>query len=951
MKKLIKHIIIGVLPVLLVLLIILSINVLVSDWRYAHKTHANFKSPYDWASYKFEISIYKFILSFLNNNKKGLPAVRIYISEKSQQSLLMNTPNSTKKWVRGYYLLDNDNLKTISIRHRGDNPKNWMFEKKSWRIKTRKDEIFYRTRYFDYYATDIEKYSLGKIANRMGLLSPKVRLVELFINDESSGIFVETEKLNEGFLRRNNIMPINLYKGDPTYEESPLGINSFLFNSPGIWNKLAYFNQVADYDKSDLKEFLSLLRKAESDIVAFNELLERADTDLWAKTAACLILTQNYHNDETHNIRLAIDPWSGIVYPIIIDPLIADADGTFHNKNKGLPLETSANSLFSLLNRSSLFIDNKYEKLIEYVNNSKILTEEANSIRSMENAIHVSEKRDVTFLRLLYKSIDWSESLKKRKIIRNTEGKIDEISLYTLTKVGRENFAKYLEQHQANILEKLYVLPDVNWFKNINGFSIFINSEVPVSDLVINYKSNVPKWISIDINGNGVIDDNEYKFRPDKNGNLKIPARLYSNRISHLKSVFAFYTPVKTVKTKFNFISENSLQPDSISGNNPFSGERFILDIVDSKAVLPTKYNIPIYSDNRHILNELVEEFSGTINVSENVIINTISKIHPGTKFKLDENASIIFKNKVLAEGTVEKPIIFEKKNSNTKPWGTIALLGNKTQGSKFNNIIMKGGSGSKINEIYYTSMFSLHNTKDIEIKNLEMKNNYKYDDMLHIVYCDNIKIDNAILKNAHSDAIDVDMSKNIVIRNSIIIKPGNDSIDFMESEALVESSYMTGSGDKAISAGENSNVMIYNSLFYKNNIGLATKDGSNAYILYSKLENNKTQLSAYKKNWQYGGGGSAQVFNSYFVANTNHFNSGNKSKILIDDSSIVGEVNLEGKDLIFQDHVDFFDSKNISSNQNISIEHPLFLYILSVKNKNKRGSDLSSKKFTKWNQ
>ena len=72
-------------------------------------------------------------------------------------------------------------------------------------------------------------------------------------------------------------------------------------------------------------------------------LLERADTDLWAKTAACLILTQNYHNDETHNIRLAIDPWSGIVYPIIIDPLIVDSDGTFHNKNKGLPLETSAN--------------------------------------------------------------------------------------------------------------------------------------------------------------------------------------------------------------------------------------------------------------------------------------------------------------------------------------------------------------------------------------------------------------------------------------------------------------------------------------------------------------------------------------------------------------------------------------------------------------------------------
>ena len=64
-----------------------------------------------------------------------------------------------------------------------------------------------------------------------------------------------------------------------------------------------------------------------------------------------------------------------------------------------------------------------------------------------------------------------------------------------------------------------------------------------------------------------------------------------------------------------------------------------------------------------------------------------------------------------------------------------------------------------------------------------------------------------------------------------------------------------------------------------------------------------------------------------------------------------MGKVNLEGKDLIFQDDVDFFDSKNISSNQNISIEHPLFSYILPVKNKNKRGSDLSNKKFAGWNQ
>ena len=83
----------------------------------------------------------------------------------------------------------------------------------------------------------------------------------------------------------------------------------------------------------------------------------------------------------------------------------------------------------------------------------------------------------------------------------------------------------------------------------------------------------------------------------------------------------------------------------------------------------------------------------------------------------------------------------------------------------------MHGGSGDEVDQIRYTSMFSLHKTEDIIIKKLKMKNNSKYDDMLHIVYCTNITIDDAILENAYSDAIDVDMSKKIIIRKRSKIK------------------------------------------------------------------------------------------------------------------------------------------------------------------------------------
>ena len=279
MKKFIKFSIISLVPILFILLIILSINVFISDWRLAHKFHSLYQPPFNWALHKTEVTIFKFVRSLLNNKATGLPAIRIYVSEKLQKKLVENTPQSTKEWVGGFVLLNNENLQKIKLRYRGDNPINWMFEKKSWRIKTRKSEVIDRQRYFEYWPYKPETYIPGSLANRMGILSPKFRLIELFINDESSGIYIETEKINEGFLRRNGLMPINLYKGEQDKAEELIGVEMQLFNNPGAWKKVGIFNQVDEKDKSDLKYFLSLLIKATTFDQAFAELLQRAEIE------------------------------------------------------------------------------------------------------------------------------------------------------------------------------------------------------------------------------------------------------------------------------------------------------------------------------------------------------------------------------------------------------------------------------------------------------------------------------------------------------------------------------------------------------------------------------------------------------------------------------------------------------------------------------------------------
>ena len=50
---------------------------------------------------------------------------------------------------------------------------------------------------------------------------------------------------------------------------------------------------------------------------------------------------------------------------------------------------------------------------------------------------------------------------------------------------------------------------------------------------------------------------------------------------------------------------------------------------------------------------------------------------------------------------------------------------------------------------------------------------------LFHIIYCQNITLDDIKINNAHSDAIDVDISKNITIKNSIFVNPKNDSFGF----------------------------------------------------------------------------------------------------------------------------------------------------------------------------
>ena len=87
-----------------------------------------------------------------------------------------------------------------------------------------------------------------------------------------------------------------------------------------------------------------------------------------------------------------------------------------------------------------------------------------------------------------------------------------------------------------------------------------------------------------------------------------------------------------------------------------------------------------------------------------------------------------------------------------------------------------------------------------------------------------------------------------------------------------------------------------------------------------TKFLNNKTQISAYKKNLQYGSGGDVIIQNSLFENSKNEFYS-RKSNILIENTKIIGKVFKDGKNIIINDYSDLILSIFIQVLNNIRIK------------------------------
>jgi len=220
--------------------------------------------------------------------------------------------------------------------------------------------------------------------------------------------------------------------------------------------------------------------------------------------------------------------------------------------------------------------------------------------------------------------------------------------------------------------------------------------------------------------------------------------------------------------------------------------------------------------------------------------------VAPGAKVNVTNNGGIVSLSSVDFDGNEISPIVFTSSD-------------NQGQGL----LVMKANEKSRIKNTKFIGLKPIENSanktlgavnfyeSDVTIDKTELIGNLA-EDQLNIIRSEFLIKDSGVIK-AMSDGADFDFSKGKII-NSSFVEMANDGVDFSGSVVEIEGLLVDGAGDKGISVGERSQILVNKTTIRNTRLGVASKDLSEVTLDKDIIfENLEVGLAAYQKKPEYG--------------------------------------------------------------------------------------------------
>lgn len=250
---------------------------------------------------------------------------------------------------------------------------------------------------------------------------------------------------------------------------------------------------------------------------------------------------------------------------------------------------------------------------------------------------------------------------------------------------------------------------------------------------------------------------------------------------------------------------------------------------------------------------------------------NTLTLLETGTTIEHTSNLELSV--------NVDAKTVTVTSNHKNASTSQIKVFGGVLDGWKF--LVKKGvflgyekQAGTRASKFGLTGCITFN---DLNVKSLKVHiQDSMCEDSIHFVRTKG-HIESITVINTLADAIDADFS-DLIFGNLDISEAGNDCVDFSAGTYQITKNKFHNCGDKGVSAGEGSNVVLDNSEIRGALIGIVAKDGSTVVIKEAGLFNVDVCLAVYKKKQEYGtarlvGKKINCTSEKYFLQNGSHLN------------------------------------------------------------------------------
>ena len=761
-----------------------------------------------------------------------LPTLNLLLGNGELAELDGNLPPEEGKgaYVTGYLQKGARNY-AIKARYRGRRHWHWNYPQKSWKIRLQVGEFFNGRDTLGILNTvspmPFSEQIILDIAREEGLMTPDYYPVRLRLNGARLGVhFLQTQP-DEGLIRSSHRIPGGLFSGSKAPIDEQTGVSS-------LWQDVAHWKKVATSQTEKLKDFhrleelLSVVKSGDQE--RFADFADRhLDLDRFALLDALDVIFGNDQHDFHQDHKLYFDPYRARFEPI------AWGFGRWRNPSH---LNRTDNPLLLRLKELPEYLTLRNKMVLRLLDGPCHPTRIRARADGLFRALRGDQLTDPfwdayrllpnlgRYYRQMVRPMDVErQSLVFETIMERYQRRVasvrDELLRPGLT-------ASWQPAGEGRWQGTVEVTVDGNAGYRLD--TVHAQAIAGCREAAFRYR--------LDRNLSGKPEASEpllIDYRPALEPGSMLEAR---GRVNPLRGAVR----AVPIPRSYRIFIEGDCAPAGVTvvATHGISGEAVRIEALPAKLEVASgscegNYAMVPGQIARHpwcaplASTPLVELGPGKVKIAKDREYGpeTTVRILPGTEVRLDKRVSLIFRGKVLAEGTAADPIIFTERK---KRYGGIALQGPGTAGSRFRHVRFEKGRHPEWGLGLYPGLLNIHDTSDILLEHCEFGPNRGADDVLHIAYVSELAMEDVKFEVSAADALDIEFSEG-TLANVDVDEAGDECLDLMGSRLNVRDSRFSNCGGSAISAGEESKVNLVDSYLGGGGTGLLVKNASRALV------------------------------------------------------------------------------------------------------------------------